>query len=68
MLPSAPHVLAGAAFDVLHLSLDQLLLILTVMAGVMAVGWSLYAWVANRSGGSAGTRGGYLPVRRSDEG
>lgn len=52
----------------LHLSLDQLLLILTVMAGVMAVGWSLYAWVANRSGGSAGTRGGYLPVRRSDEG
>ena len=33
----------------------------------MAVGWSLYAWVANRSS-KGGSRAGYLPVRQSDEG
>jgi hypothetical protein len=63
---SASSVFGGAAFDVLRLSLHHLLLILTTMAGVMAVGWSLYAWVANRS--KAGARAGYLPVRQSDEG
>lgn len=67
--PSCPSTyIAGAAFDVLHLSLHHLLLILTCMAGVMAAGWSLYAWIANRGSGRPGSRGGYLPVRQSDDG
>lgn len=65
-LPHAPHSYnpAGAAFDVLHLALHDVLLILTAVAAAAAVGWSLYAWAANRSGGGAAAA--YMPVRQRD--
>lgn len=55
----------GAAFDILHLSLHQLLLILTVAAVAMAAVWVGYAWAANRSSSSTPRR--YLPVRQDVE-
>jgi hypothetical protein len=59
---------AGAAFDLLHLSLYHLLVILTVMAVAMAGGWTLYAYLANRSSSrhGRGAGGGYLPVHQQD--
>jgi hypothetical protein len=49
---------------VLHLTLHQLLFILTAAAGVMAAGWAAYAALANRSSSPA-----YAPVRQDiDEG
>jgi hypothetical protein len=65
----SPLLSAGAAFDLLHLSLHHLLIILTVMAVGMAGGWTLYAYLANRSSSQHGRGaggGGYLPVRQQD--
>lgn len=56
----------GAAFDVLHLTLQQLLLILTAAALVEAAGWCAYAFLANRSEQGDGLGGGYQPVQQKD--
>lgn len=58
---------SGAAFDVLHLTLGQLLLILTAAALAEAVGWCAYAFLANRAEErEGGYGGGYLPVQQKD--
>ncbi|KAL4425671.1 hypothetical protein ABPG75_009687 [Micractinium tetrahymenae] len=58
----------GTAFDVLQLTLQQLLLILTAAALVEAAGWCAYAFLANRSDEQreGGYGGGYLPVQQKD--
>lgn len=60
--------LAGAAFDILHLTLHQLLAILTTAGCAMAAGWAYYAWKTNRDEASRGhlLRSAYLPVRQSE--
>lgn len=51
----------------LHLTLEQLLLILTAAALVEAAGWCAYAFLANRSDErEGGFGGGYLPVQQKD--
>ncbi len=57
---------SGAAFDVLHLTLQQLLLILTAAALVEAAGWCAYAFLANRSERGDGLGSGYQPVQQKD--
>ncbi|KAL4437964.1 hypothetical protein ABPG77_004185 [Micractinium sp. CCAP 211/92] len=59
-------VFGGAAFDVLHLTLEQLVLILTAAAIVEAAGWCAYAFLANRSERREGLGGGYQPVLQKD--
>lgn len=54
-------VFGGAAFDVLHLSLRTTVAALTAVAGALAAGWTVYAFVATRAGALA--EGG----KRADE-